>query len=129
MDKGNDHEAIQYYNKAIELYNQAHTTNHQQLIAAAYHGIATIYQKQKNYSEALVYYALSLTLQEQYLPSEHLDIANSCNSIGVVHETLRKWKQALKYYQEASSICRHSLSPQHPDVIELERNIQRVSLY
>jgi tetratricopeptide (TPR) repeat protein len=75
------------------------------------------------------HYQQSLEIRQKSLPSEHLDIASSFRSIGLVYERLREWEQALKYYQEACSIYRHSLSPQHPVVIELQRNIQRVSLH
>ena len=51
----------------------------------------------------------------------------SYENIGVVYERKKEWKQALVYYQKAATIYRHSLPPQHPDVIRIENSIKRVS--
>jgi hypothetical protein len=47
--------------------------------------------------------------------------------MGLVHERQCEWKQSLEHYQKAAVIRRHSLPSHHPDVIQIEKDIVRVS--
>jgi hypothetical protein len=46
------------------------------------------------------------------------------NVLGLVHERKGEWKQALAYCQNVAAIYHDSLSSQHPDVIQVQRDIQ-----
>ena len=125
-DKGNDQKAMECYNKAIEFYRQASTINRQDILASAYHGIANVYLKQDNYSEALVYYVRSLSVEEQYLPPEHSDIAITLDCIGVIHFRLSKYNEALNYYERSLKIRQKSLPSWHFDIAKNLKSIGSV---
>ena len=126
--KGDDHTALEYYEKAIELFQQTHyeTFDHRS-IAMSYNNMGCVYYKHCQYDLAMEYYDLSLKINEKSLPPQHPDIGICYENIGLVYEGQKEWKQALENYQKAVTILHHSLSAQHPDVIKIEKDIQRVS--
>jgi hypothetical protein len=44
-----------------------------------------------------------------------------------VYEDTGDFQQAMTYFERAATIYRHSLSPTHPTLIQIEKIIQRVS--
>lgn len=137
---------MRYCGKALELYSQGSGANIQPLIAAVYHGMGEVQVHRKDYSEALVldsigtvhrhlgqykeakeYHNHSLQIQQKSLPPLHQDIAKSFRSFGLLYEAKSRWERALSYYQKASHIYRQAMSIKHPDAIELQKDITRVS--
>jgi tetratricopeptide (TPR) repeat protein len=114
-EQGNDNEAMDYYNIAIDYYRQAHAENHPHM-AALYHGVASIHHDYKNYVEALNYYKQSLAIQEKYLPSAHSDIATNYDSIGTIHRHFREYDLAMNQHRRALEVRQKSLPSEHPDI-------------
>jgi hypothetical protein len=48
-------------------------------------------------------------------------------NIGLIYEHKRDFQQALSYFHKAAKIYRHSLSSTHPNMIQIEESIKRVS--
>ena len=46
----------------------------------------------------------------------------------VIHEQKREWKQALELLEKALNIRQRAFSSQHPDVLQVKADIQRVSV-
>jgi tetratricopeptide (TPR) repeat protein len=72
-------------------------------------------------------YKLALEIYESSLPSDHSDIAMTLGNIGIVYEEKRKWKDALSYYKKAEAIYHQALDSTHPDVVNIEQSVQRMS--
>jgi Tfp pilus assembly protein PilF len=70
---------------------------------------------------------LSLKVKSKCLPPQHPDIGTTVVNIGLVHEKKGDFQQALVYFKRAAEIYRHSLGSTHPDVIENDQRIKRVS--
>ena len=69
----------------------------------------------------------SLEMNLKSLPGDHPDIANSYTNIALIHEEKREWKEALNLFEKALRIRQHAFSSQHPDVLKVQADIERVS--
>ena len=91
-----------------------------------YHGLARAHHKQGNYKEAITFYEKLLTIQQQTLTSNHLDLTASYNKIGSVYDTIGNYTKALSFYEKALAIRQHSLPSNHPDLADSYSNIGSV---
>ncbi|CAF4614466.1 unnamed protein product [Rotaria sp. Silwood2] len=62
------------------------------------------------------------------LPPQHQDIGSSNKKLGQLYETVNNLKEALEYYKKAATIYYQSLPPQHSNIIEIKKDIERVML-
>ncbi len=119
-------EALNFYEKSLAI-NRKHLPPDHPDIATSYNNIGNLHLNLEKYKLAMQYYERSLQICLKSLPSQHPNIANSYENIGTVYEMRGEWRQALEYYQKAAIIYRHSLPAQHRDVIQIEKDIVRVS--
>ena len=73
------------------------------------------------------HYQQSLEMNLKSLPGDHPNIAMNYGNIALIHEEKREWKQALEQFEKALNIFQHAFSSQHPNVLKVKANIQRVS--
>ncbi|CAF1215376.1 unnamed protein product [Rotaria sordida] len=116
--------ALDSYRKVLDIEKKYLSENHSDL-GQTYHNIGALYWCCGFYDNAMEYYNLSLENKYQYLPSQHISIAMTLENIGLIHENKNNIQEALKYYKEAAIIYRHTLSPVHSDVLQIENNISR----
>ena len=60
------------------------------------------------------------------LPAQHPDIASIYENMGVVYEDKGELEQALTCLKKASTIYQSALPKNHPDVMEIKEDVQRV---
>ena len=76
---------------------------------------------------ALEHFQKSLEIYSKSLPSRHLNIAMTLANIGFIYEKKNDFEQALSYYEKAAIIYHQLFTSIHPDVVEIEDRIHRVS--
>ncbi|UJR30022.1 hypothetical protein I4U23_017567 [Adineta vaga] len=81
-----------------------------------------------HYYLAVGHYNIAIKIKSIYLPSNHLDIASDYRGMGHMYKGSGDLNQALTYYQKAAEIYRNQLSPEHPDVVEIEKYIRYLSM-
>ncbi len=119
-------EALNFYEKSLTIRYKHLPRDHPD-IAASYSNIGNVYFSLGQYDRAMQHYEESLKMHLKSLPSQHPDIAVCYGNIALVYERKHEWKQALIYYQKAGTIYCSSLPAQHPDVIQIKKDIQRIS--
>ena len=73
--KGNYADALEYYNKALEIWQEFYGERHPN-VAICYHNIGLVLKNQGNYSEALEYYKKSLEINKEIYGERHPDVAD-----------------------------------------------------
>jgi hypothetical protein len=63
-------------------------------------------------------------IQEASLGSEHPDLANTLNNLGIVSEILGKPEDAEHFFRRACAIAATSLEPSHPFVATSRKNLE-----
>ncbi len=119
-------EALNFYEKSLAIRRKYLPLDHRD-IATSYNNIGNLHLNLEKYELAMQYYERSLQIRLKSLPSQHPKIAMSYKNMGLVHERQCEWNQSLVHYQKAAVIRRHSLPSHHPDVIQIEKDIVRVS--
>jgi len=109
------------YDDALALYEEAllltEACGHDSLQVAATKGsIASVYDSQRKYDEALVEYQKSLEIKIQVLGHDHLSVAATYNNIAIVYESQGKYDEALVEYQKSLDIKIRVVGHVHPDV-------------
>ena len=120
--QGNYNEAVEYYEKSLEIYKKSLPENHPSL-AASYNNIGSVYKSMGEYSKALEYYEKSLEISEKSLPENHPSLATSYNNIGLVYDSMGEYSKALEYYEKSLEISEKSLPATHPDLATSYNNI------
>ncbi len=77
------------------------------------------------YTEAVPLIAQALTIRQQVLGAEHLDIAESLNELAELYRKQGKYAEAEPLYQRALTIREHILGSEHPDVATSLNNLAR----
>ncbi|UJR11038.1 hypothetical protein I4U23_015222 [Adineta vaga] len=119
-------DALKYYETALNIRMNCLTGNHYD-IGASHYNIGTIYQRLGESNRALEHFNLALKIYKIALPAEHIDTATTLNHIAIVHDENRNWNEALSYYKKANVIYRKILSTTDADLVQNEKNIQRIS--
>ncbi len=121
----NDLEALKYFNKALSIDEQ-HSPADRHNVAKSHNNIGNIYCKRGEYDVAMDHYQKSLKIKLNARPPQQLSIAKTHKNIGFVHQVKGDLQKALVSYQEAETIYRQLLPAQHPDVIQIKRDIQNI---
>jgi tetratricopeptide (TPR) repeat protein len=120
--RGEYKEAIQFYEKALEIRQKSLPPNHPDL-AQSYNNIGLVYQNMKEYSKALSFHEKALKIRQQSLPPNHADLAQSYNDIGLAYQNMEEYSKGLSYHEKALEIRQKNLPPNHPDLAESYHNI------
>lgn len=122
------------YNKALECIEKASAILQKHLpadhsdLAALYGSMGNIHLCLDHHDQALQSYNRSLEIFRKSRPPYHTDIALTLGNIGTVYEKKNDYQQALTYFRLALDIYRHSSLSTHPQIIQLEEAIKRISL-
>ncbi|CAF1174747.1 unnamed protein product [Adineta steineri] len=123
--RGNYKQAIEYYEKAVEIRKRTLPENHPDL-ATSYNNIGGAYYNMGDYLRALLFYGVALTIREKTLPKNHPDLATSYNNNGGVYDNMREYSEALLFYEKAVRIQEEILPANHPSLVTSYSNIGSV---
>jgi len=73
----------------------------------------TNYYKGK-YENSIQFHENSLEILQRTLTSQHPDVADCCNDIGLVYDNMGEYSRALSYYEKALEIRQKTLPENHP---------------
>ena len=114
--QGDYRKAFEYYEKALEIFQQQILPPKDPYLANVYHDIGDVYDNMGEYSKALLFHRKAAAMHGQDFFSDTLLLANSYRKIGGVYSNLRDHAKALKYHQKALEISQKELPPNHPDL-------------
>ncbi len=97
FEKGNDKEAITYFNKSLKALGN--TVNS----SFALNGIGKLYLREGDVRQALIYHNRALEIAEKF--SNKLHMVRSLQGIGNVYITQKDYSSALNYFSKASLIA------------------------
>ncbi|CAF3884087.1 unnamed protein product [Rotaria sordida] len=121
-DLGQYNEAIEFYQKSLDIKEKTLPPNHLHL-ASSYNNIGMVYYNMGEYSKALSSYERSLEICKIALPPNHPHIATSYNNIGMVYYNMGEYSKALSSYERSLEIRKIALPPNHPDLASSYNNI------
>ena len=98
--QGNYNSAINYYQKAIRIFEELDNTNG---MASCYNNIGMVHWKQDNYDRAIEYYKKALVINEK--KDRKIGMAACYNNIAIIYKSLRKYELAINHYQKSLAIC------------------------
>ncbi|CAF2108554.1 unnamed protein product [Rotaria magnacalcarata] len=119
-------DALNYHQESLNIQQKHLPDNHPDM-AVNYSGMGDIYFSLCEYQNAMEYYRRSFDIRKKSLPHQHPNIALSHQNIGKVYEAINKQNDALEHYQKAFRIYRYSLAADHLDVIDIKKDIERVT--
>ena len=120
--QGKYEDAVQYYEKSIEIKQKLLSPIHSDL-AASYSDLATVYHNMGEYSKALSYYEALLEICQKSLPPNHRLLATSYNNIAVVYYNMGEYSKALPYYETSLEMYEKALPASHPSLATSYNNI------
>lgn len=112
-------------NVAIILNNlESFYRTQEQYVKAArnYYDVALQHQEKRQYSQAESLYQQALTVREQWLGSDHLDVALSLNSLAVLYYSQESYAEAEPLYLRAITILVNQLGANHPNTQTCKQN-------
>jgi len=123
--QGKYNEALEYFEKSLEIYKKTLPANHPDL-ATAYNNIGNVYNSMGEYSKTLEYYEKSLETYKKTLPANHPLLATSYNNIGLVYYNMGEYSKALQYYEKSLEIYKKTLPANHSLLATSYNNIGSV---
>jgi tetratricopeptide (TPR) repeat protein len=119
-------EALTYFYKALEIYQNFPDSNHLDL-ATIYNDIGLIFKHTGNCSKALEYYRKTLQIQSQLKFVNNSDLAITYSNIAEVHKTMEQYSEALPFYQDVLNIHKKSIPLNFPNLFTTYRNIAEMN--
>lgn len=101
----NFEKAVHHFIESLKIKEKIYTTDspeHKKLISTSYNNIGLVFERIKNYDEAIVYYNKALSAAIPIGDSALL--AQYYNNIGVAYDRKEMYEEALKYYLNAAAI-------------------------
>jgi tetratricopeptide (TPR) repeat protein len=123
--KGNYKEAINYYEKSLQITSNSDEKNLSH-IANFYCDIGTAYQSLGKFVKAIDYYDKDLKNRLKTVGENHPDTADSYNNIGLVNEDLGNYDEAINFMDKSLKIKLNLLGENHPSTATSYNNIGSV---
>ena len=124
-DQGNYEAALEYYGKALEIYEKVLGKEHPDT-AMTYNNLANVYDDQGNYEAALEYYGKALEIREKVLGKEHPDTAGTYYNMGSLFYYMKDFQKAEEYFRKALPIYEKVLGKNHPDTKDTKEALEIV---
>ncbi len=121
-EMGKYSEALDCYEKVLIIRQKLLSNDHIEL-GNIYINLGMTYQSLNRFDSALKYFNQALIIFKRF---RHLNTAIILKQIGIVYESQSQFEDALSNYQQALTIYRLLLPDRHPDIIQIEKNIQHV---
>lgn len=106
--------ALDYYEKALNIYEQAHGKQHPK-VAIANTNIGFVYQKLELYGDAINYFESALAIWDKLYSGAHPSKAFMQFSLGNTYKSMKDYKAAQGYYERALQLYTQSYGISHPE--------------
>jgi tetratricopeptide (TPR) repeat protein len=115
-------DALEYHNKALDIYLQVHGTDHPS-VGDTYVGIANVYNSQGKYGDALEYYKKDLVICLQVHGTDHPSVGGTYMNMASTYQGQGKYVDALEYHNKALVMKLQVHGTDHPSVGDSYYNI------
>ncbi len=102
-NKGNYLEALDYFFKALAVFETSTNSNAKSSLAGVYENIGTIYNFTENYDKAIVYLQKAITVLQQQ-KNKQSEIALNYTNIGTVYQKQHNTTKAIEAFEKANTI-------------------------
>ncbi|CAF3367470.1 unnamed protein product [Rotaria socialis] len=120
--------ALEYHEKALIILEKYRIANHSDL-GASHNNIGVIHRHLGHYDQAIEHYQNALEIYKKSLCCSYSDIAKTLRNIGLVYQDKGDLKQSLLCFKKSAIIYRCTLSPEDPDVMEIEEKVRSISIH
>jgi CHAT domain-containing protein/Tfp pilus assembly protein PilF len=107
--------AIDYYEKAIAIYEKLHGKEHPKM-AITNTNLGVVYRTLELYGDAINYFEMALTVWEKIYSQPHPSKAFVLSNLGQTYAKMRDQKAAMAYYERALDLYLASQGNKHPDM-------------
>jgi tetratricopeptide (TPR) repeat protein len=108
-------EAVEFYEKSIEIMQKILPPTHPDL-AASYRNIGTVYDKMGEYSKALSYHEKALESYQNTITSNHFIFSGSDDNSNLMNETTDDCSKAILSSEKALEILETTLPTDNPSL-------------
>lgn len=105
-------EAINYFEKAITLYEQLFGRENAN-VAASLNNLAYVYQLQGRYDEAIKFRLICIDINRKVFGNEHTRIATDLNNLANVYHSQGKYDEAIEKFEETLKIDEKTIGKEH----------------
>lgn len=102
-DRGNHHQALQHYQKSMDLYRDVYGEEHHE-ITDLYKAMGFLYRSMKDYQTSFDYQQKSLAMAIKTLPSNHPYLEDIHTAVGWSYYELEDVNKALEHINKAYTI-------------------------
>jgi tetratricopeptide (TPR) repeat protein len=127
MDDNKYSKALEYYEKALRIRKKCFQDTDIEL-ADSYRNIGNAFENQKDFDHALDNYQRSLRIYEKSSVPPYFAIGMTFKSIANIYETKKQYQEARSHYEKAFTSFQNVLSEDDNQIIQIQKDIQRVSV-
>lgn len=124
-DRGNNQQALELHQKALEIRARSVPSDHL-LLGPHYSNIGLAYDSLGDCHNALFYYQKSLEIMTKSLSDRHSSLAIIYGNIGAIHFSTGNSASAISFYKKSLDIMTESLPDRHPSLATICCNIAAV---
>jgi CHAT domain-containing protein/Tfp pilus assembly protein PilF len=110
--------ALDYFEKAQDLYRQLHGNDHPKLAIASIN-IGIIYRELEFYGDAVNNFETSLKIWNTVYPQPHPAKAITLYNLGQTYLRMKDQKAAMGYYERAYKMYEETYGAKHPEVASI----------
>ncbi len=119
--------ALDYFDKAVELYTKLHGGNHPK-IAIANTNMGLAYRSMKLYGDAITNFEDALKIWQSIYPNPNPAQAFVLLNLGQTYAIMGELNTALSYYEKALSIYESTHGRKHPDIASAHNLIGKIKV-
>jgi len=110
---GDNRAAIDYFTRAMVIYEKVYGESHQD-VATALNNLGAAWDDLGDQEQAIDYYTRALAIDERVFGKEHPKVATRLNNLGAAYFKLGDKKRARDYFERAHVIFNKFFDPDHP---------------
>lgn len=115
--------AIEYFNCALEIFNDLYKNGYSEEIAATYNSMGATYENKKDTTNALKYYMDALNMRKKLYDYDNKDIAASYSNIAGIFAIMNDNEQSIEYYNKSIDIYKKVSGVKSRDVAYVYNNL------
>ena len=121
------HDALDYFEQSLTIRRELLPANDAS-IAETLGNIGNVHGILGNREQALNYAERTLAMLTDTLPSMSAKMADAYRNVGVAYANLGNYQQALHFYHKAAVILRQIMPSDHPRRLQIEADLQRMTI-
>ena len=119
---GDQHKAIDYYEKALNILREVYGEKHQ-IVAISLNNLGEAWRSLGEPLKAIKHYENALNILNEVYGEKHQDVAISLNNLGSALEDLGEHSKAIDYFQQSLSIFKKVYGEKHPKIATALNNL------